>query len=115
MLHETDIGEQSSIKSKRKKDELDALMRNRWYDPLNNIFFKIKKYNHAEWIVDRLNDFEQIFNGVSFFDKSESSYWSDIFNNNTKNLFPNKDRYIKICKFLKENQSKKLLKIGIYF
>jgi len=109
LLHETDTGEQSSLKSKRKKDELDALMRNRWYDPLNKKFFKIKKYNHAEWIEDRLNDFEQNYNGVSFFDKSESYYWSDIFNNNTKNLFPDKDRYIKICKFLKRKPVKEII------
>ena len=107
-LHESDSGE-NGIKGKIKKDELDALMRSRWYIPLDKKFLKIKKYNHIEWLEDRLNDFEQNYNGVSFFDKSESYYWSDIWNKNTQNLFPDTDRYIKICKLLQRKPVKEII------
>lgn len=106
--HESDSGE-NSIKGKQKKDELDVLMRSRWHIPLDKKFLKIKKYNHIEWLEDRLNDFEENYNGVSFFDKSESYYWSDIWNKNTQNLFPDTDRYIKICKLLQRKPVKEII------
>jgi hypothetical protein len=100
-LHQLGREDQIEYDEKRKKDELDDLMRSRWYEPLDKKFLKIKQYDHIEWLDERINDFEKRYNGVSFFDKSESSYWSDIYYENTKNLLPDIDRYIKICKFLK--------------
>jgi hypothetical protein len=107
-LHESDSGE-NGIKGKLKKDELDELMRSRWHIPLDKKFLNIKKYNHIEWLERRLNDFEKNYNGVSFFDKSESYYWSDVWNENTMNLFPDTDRYIKICKLLRRKPVKEII------
>jgi hypothetical protein len=93
--------DKEEMQSKTDKDRHYDLMVDRWYYPLDKKFLKIKKYNHIEWLSDRVDDFEKQYKGVSFFDKSNSYYWSDVKSENTKNLFPDKAKYIKICKFLK--------------
>jgi hypothetical protein len=98
--------EKEELKYKAEKDKHYDLMKERWYRPLDKKFLKIKKYNHVEWLTSRVDDFEKQYSGVSFFDKSNSYYWSDL---NSENLFPDKAAYIKICKFLKRKPVREIL------
>ena len=108
-LHQGGSEDAEEMRIKREKDDHYDLMKRRWYEPLDTKFLKIKKYDHFEWLNERIDDFEYRCNGVSFFDKRDSSYWSDIYNENTKNLLPDKDSYIKICKFLKRKPVRELI------
>ena len=107
--HHTSKDDKKEMKSKADKEMLDDLMRSRWYKPLDKKFLKVKKYNHIEWLKDRVDDFENKYKGVSFFDRSTSYYWSDIWHENTKNLFPDKYQYIKICKFLSRSPVQEII------
>ena len=97
------------MQSREDENRHYDLMVDRWYYPLDKKFLKIKKYNHIQWLTDRVDDFEKNYKGVSFFDKKNSYYWSDVKNENTKNLFPSKSKYKKICKFLSRSPVPELL------
>ena len=101
--------DKEEMQSKADKDRHYDLIGDRLYHPLDKKFLKIKQYNHIEWLKDRVNDFERQYKGVSFFDKSNSYYWSDVKSENTKNLFSDKAAYIKICKFLKRKPVPEIL------